>query len=114
MFSRSILACLAAACAMHEAAGQAAALGDPMRPAARAPEAGAVPDGAAALRLEGIVFAASRKLALIDGEFLVEGQRFHDVKIERIQRDQVTVQRDGKTWVLRPESATTAAESGEP
>jgi hypothetical protein len=110
-----VTVCLAAALPVSYAVGQEKPLQDPMRPAVRAP-GGAAGTAATRLRLEGIVIAASRRLALIDGEFLEEGQRIHGVSIERIDRESVTVRRNGQTVVLRPESvaAMPAADSGEP
>jgi hypothetical protein len=93
---------------------QSTPLADPMRPPNRAPETAS--GTLSALRLEGILVSGSRKLALIGGEFLEEGERIHGVHIVRIERETVTVRRDGQTFVLRPESAVaqSAAESGEP
>ena len=110
MFRRLLAICFFAGVA--SVAGNAQ-LADPMRPAMRSPQAAA--GVAAPVRLAGIVIANSRKLALIDGEFLEEGQRIHGVRIVRIERETVTVSRDGQIFVLRPESAVpeSAADSGE-
>jgi MSHA biogenesis protein MshK len=93
---------------------QDAPLADPTRPALRNP-GGAGARTASGLRLEGIVISADRKLALISGEFLAEGDQIYGLRIERIDRDKVTARRNGQTLVLRPESAVpeAEAESGE-
>jgi len=108
VFRKAIALLLVAACSAH-AFGQGAPLADPMRPALRGPGA-AGQTGAQALRLAGIVVSPSRRLALIDGEFLEEGQRIYDVQVVRIDKESVTVRRDGKSFVLRPETAATQAE----
>lgn len=113
MFKRFLAAALISICLAPLAIGQSERLADPMRPALRTP-GGAGARNADALRLQGIVIAKSRKLALIAGEFLEEGQQIFGARIERIERDTVTVVRNGKTLVLRPESAApVAAETGE-
>jgi hypothetical protein len=116
VFSRIATICLAAACISCPAHGQTAPLADPTRPALRTPGGPAGTGASDSLRLEGIVISASRKLALIDGEFLEEGEQIYGMRIERIEREKVTVRRDGKTLVLRPESGAAEAtpESGEP
>ena len=112
MFKRMAAAALIWASSVSLAPGQSAPLADPMRPAVRGPAAGGLARDS--LRLQGIVIAESRKLALIAGEFLEEGQQIYGVRILSIDRDTITVRRDGKTFVLRPESAAPeAAESGE-
>ena len=115
MFDRIAATILTAAIVASQVYGQSTPLADPTRPALRRP-GGAAGNGASnSLRLEGIVIAASRKLALIDGEFLKEGEQIYGARIERIDRETVTVRRNGKTFVLRPESAPAevVAESGE-
>lgn len=104
MFSRMIMLILSTGCCIAVATGQDGQLADPMRPAIRAPRFGGNA-GADQLRLQGIVIAESRKLALIAGEFLEEGQQIHGLRILSIDRETVTATRDGKTVTLRPESA---------
>lgn len=114
MSSRYLTAALATVVIVSASYAQEAPLADPMRPALRRP-AGAGSRSAEAPRLEGIVISASRRLALIGGEFLQEGEQIYGTRIQRIERDSVTVVRNGKTLVLRPESvvAPRVAESGE-
>lgn len=111
----AVIVCLVAAAWSLRLHAQTPALADPMRPATRSAVAGAGAGAAAPLRLQGIVIADSRRLALIDGELLREGQRIHGVSIVRIDADVVTVRRDETVFVLRPETAAPlrSAESGE-
>lgn len=113
MFSRLMITVLLIVAGFPLSA-QDAPLADPTRPALRSP-AGAAGRSASSLRLEGIVISANRKLALINGEFLAEGEQIYGLRIERIDRDKVTARRNGQRLVLRPESAVAQAdaESGE-
>ena len=99
-----------------DAIGQEARIADPMRPATRGPDASGIAGQRGALRLEGIVFSASRRLALIDGEFLKEGDSLFGLRVERIEQNQVTVRTASRTIVLRPETAPPeeAETAGEP
>lgn len=111
MSSRWLASCLVLLNGFAPVLAQNAQLADPMRPALRTPRGGMGSAGSEALRLQGIVIANSRKLALIGGEFLEEGQQIYGLRIERIERESVTVRRDGKTLVLRPESVAVEAET---
>ncbi len=114
MFSRRQILAMAGCLTALPASAQDAPLADPTRPALRSP-AGAAGRSASGLRLEGIVISANRKLALISGEFLAEGEQIYGLRIVRIDRDKVTALRNGQRLVLRPESAVAEAdaESGE-
>lgn len=107
-----VAAGLAAVAAL--AIGQEAPIGDPMRPALRTPASAA--DRQSALRLEGIVFSETRRLALIAGEYLKEGDSLFGMRVERIERNAVTVRSDSRTIVLRPQAAPqeVADTAGEP
>ncbi|HEB28363.1 MAG TPA: hypothetical protein ENI05_11415 [Porticoccus sp.] len=49
------------------------------------------------LRLESILFSESRKVAVINGKVVAEGDSIGRTKIIQISRDSVTVSRDGKS-----------------
>lgn len=82
--------------------GLAFALQDPTRP----PEAaGAVVQSAPerALVLDSILFSRDRRVAVIEGEALREGQGFDGVRVIRIHQDRVLVSDNGRERVLRLE-----------
>lgn len=54
----------------------------------------------AAPRLSAIVFGEGRRLAVIDGRAVAEGERSGTAEVVRIEADRVVVRRDGKEMTL--------------
>jgi hypothetical protein len=80
---------------------QAAGLADPTRPI----DAPAIPSAkvraAAALKLDGIVYSASREVAIVNGRLVKAGDWIGDAHIDAIARDCVHYTREGRSHVLR-------------
>ena len=73
------------------------ALTDPTRPSSYA----SVATVQSALKLESILYANKRRVAVINGRALSVGDQLGDVKITAIGKQRVTLSRDGKSQVLR-------------
>lgn len=89
-------------CLVAVSAVPAWALQDPTRP----PGIDARPAQATPLRslsLSSIVYSADRRVAVIDGEPLREGQEANGVRVRKIYRDRVDVVDRGRVRVLRLE-----------
>jgi hypothetical protein len=80
---------------------QAAGLTDPTRPF----NAPAIPSAkvraAAALKLDGIVYSASREVAIVNGRLVKAGDWIGDARIDAIARDCVHYTRAGRSQMLR-------------
>lgn len=80
-------------------AGPAHALQDPTRPPGpQAAVASAAPERS--LALDSILFSKDRRVAVIEGEALREGQGFDNVRVIRIFADRVVVTDNGRERVL--------------
>ena len=86
------------------AIAQDARIADPMRPPSQRANDGGTPGAQAPLRVEGIVISGTRRLAMIAGEFLTEGDSIFGLRIERIEQQAVTLRDATRTIVLRPET----------
>lgn len=75
--------------------GAAWALADPTRPASYQHVA-----GEQGLRLESVLISDSRKVAVINGHVVAEGDRIAGARIIHINRQGVKVSRDGVSRVL--------------
>jgi len=79
--------------------GTAHALQDPTRPPGpQAAVAKSVPERS--LALDSILFSKDRRVAVIEGEALREGQGFNSVRVIRIFADRVLVTDNGRERVL--------------
>ncbi|PYJ83631.1 MAG: hypothetical protein DME22_15190 [Verrucomicrobia bacterium] len=74
----------------------AAALAPPPNVAAPAP-----PSPFADLKLQSIIFSETKPLAGINGELLYVGDEIRGARVTKIERQSVTVERNGETNVLR-------------
>lgn len=80
-------------------AGSAHALQDPTRPPGpQSAVARSVPERS--LALDSILFSRDRRVAVIEGEALREGQGFDNVRVIRIFADRVLVTDNGRERVL--------------
>ncbi|GIX22277.1 MAG: hypothetical protein KatS3mg121_1060 [Gammaproteobacteria bacterium] len=96
MFEKRGVLLLSAALSATVAAAET--LVDPMRPdGAAAPSAA----GAAALRLQAVLVSPGRRLAVINGRVLREGERIAGARLLRIAERAVELERGGRRIVLR-------------
>ena len=83
--------------------GQAWSLQDPTRPPdARAPAAQTAP--LRSLELGSILLSAGRRVAVIDGVALTEGDTHDGIRVRRIYRDKVEILDQGRSRVLYPQA----------
>ena len=88
-----------ALCSVFFCAGPAHALQDPTRPPG--PQATvAQPSPERSLALDSILFSKDRRVAVIEGEALREGQGFDNVRVIRIYANRVLVTDNGRERVL--------------
>ncbi len=98
---------LAAACALMASSALAQALQDPTRPPASLMPAARGATGTIAAdgpRLQSILIARTpggRHVAVIDGETVRLGDRFHGAKVERMTQTEVVLSQGGKQQVLK-------------
>lgn len=78
--------------------GNALALKDPTRPTGHRSVPGAVSQS---LTLQSILFANSRRVAVINGRVLAEGEKLGDIRIIAINKTGVVISRGGSTQTLR-------------
>ena len=74
----------------------AAALAPPTNVAAPTP-----PSPFADLKLQSIIFSEDKRAAGINGELLYVGDEIRGARVRKIERQSVTVERNGETNVLR-------------
>jgi len=79
--------------------GAAHGLQDPTRPPGLEPTV-AKPAPERSLALDSILFSKDRRVAVIEGEALREGQGFDNVRVIRIYTDRVLVTDNGRERVL--------------
>ena len=101
-------AAIAVALALGAMAAQAAPMADPFRPPR---EIEAAPGDAgkpmSAPRLESVLIAPDRRLAVINGQQYLEGERFGDGRVLRISESEVVIRRPDRDERLKlfPEGA---------
>ena len=83
------------------------ALTDPTRPAAF--QGGKVIQQA--YQLDSILYAGSRKVAVINGQPLSEGERLQGIKVIAIKKDSVTILSKGKPRTLQLKTASVRREN---
>ncbi|MFN2645414.1 MAG: hypothetical protein ABR570_10515 [Burkholderiales bacterium] len=81
-------------------AALAAPLSDPFRPP-RDDYAGEAASTAGTPRLESILIAPDRRIAIIGGAQYTEGERYGDGRIVRITQTEVVIRRDGRDDSLK-------------
>ncbi|KMQ73532.1 hypothetical protein [Marinobacter subterrani] len=91
-------ACLAAG-ALMLVSGAATALQDPTRPPGLESRAGA-PAPARPVSLDSILYSRDRRIAIIEGEALREGQGIDSMRVIRIYQNRVLVTDNGRERVL--------------
>ncbi|SFR60067.1 MSHA biogenesis protein MshK [Marinobacter gudaonensis] len=79
--------------------GPAVALQDPTRPPA-GDQVVSTPQPERTLVLDSILYSQDRRVAVIEGKALTEGQRFDGVRVIRIYHDHVRVSDSGRERVL--------------
>jgi MSHA biogenesis protein MshK len=97
----------------------AASLNDPMRPPMSSPRAAikSAPSAPAGARLTAVLFSQNRRVAIVDGKAVREGERISDAVVATITHDTVTLTRANRAEVLRlpkttlPIKAKSAVES---
>lgn len=98
--SAAISTCLALA-----PAAQAQALMDPTRPPDVAPHGAAgtvgAPGAAPASRLQSVLIAPGRRIAVIDGVTVPLGGKIGDATLVRVSETEVVLRRDGQNEVLK-------------
>ena len=95
---------------------QDARVADPTQPPSQRAGEGSASGGRAPLRVEGIVVSGTRRLVMIAGEFLTEGDSIFGLRVERIEQHAVTLRDATRTLVLSPQTALpeSAAFAGDP
>ena len=85
------------------AAARAAPFADPFRPPREAAPVASLPSGNApsALRLESVLIAPDRRIAVINGAQYTEGERLADGRVLRITESEVLIQRAEREETLR-------------
>lgn len=98
------LLCVVTAVAASPAAAAQATLPDPTRPPAASADEGAraasARDGRPLHRLQSVLIAPERKLAVIDGRTVLLGGRIDDATVVAITETGVTLRRGERTEVL--------------
>lgn len=99
---RRLLICIAAA--FLPAAGHGAPFADPTRPPDFAP-ADAAPAASGGLRLESVLIAPDRRVAVIGGQQVRLGEKFRDGRVVRITESEVVIRtaEGAQTLKLFPE-----------
>jgi MSHA biogenesis protein MshK len=94
---------LAASMAMAACAAAAAPFADPTRPpGASDPGAPSAKGGeVAALRLESVLIAPDRRIAVINGQAVRVGQRIGDARVLRITETEVALREGASTQILK-------------
>lgn len=86
-------------------------LDDPMRPYITPPRAANVQDAARPFTLTGVLIAATRRVAVINGSLYREGDTINGARIVRIDPGSVRLQRGAENLIVqlaqRPRSART-------
>lgn len=101
MLVKTCFPCLLAVALMVSATAQA--LQDPTRPPeARAPGVQAAP--VRNLELGSILLGSARRIAVIEGVALQEGDSHNGIRVQRIYRDKVEIMDQGRFRVLYPET----------
>lgn len=90
---------LAASSASQAALAQT--LGDPMRPPAATGAPAIEPRGDAAARLQSVLIARNRSVAVIDGRSVRLGERIGDATVVAISPSAVTLQRGSERQTLK-------------
>ena len=80
---------------------QAADLADPTRPIDAPSILARKVENSEALKLDGIVYSASREVAIVNGRLLKTGDWIGDARIDAIARDRVHYTRAGRSQVLK-------------
>jgi hypothetical protein len=86
---------LCAGCAVARTVYSAQPLGDPTQPSKMHSAAQSQPQKVRVLRLEGILCRGERRVAIIDGRIVHEGEHIANATIEKITADAVRYSRDG-------------------
>ena len=84
-------------------AAQAASFADPFRPPREAEQAGAADRAipAAATRLESVLIAPDRRIAVINGQQYTEGARFGSGRVVRISEGEVVIRHADRDEALK-------------
>jgi hypothetical protein len=82
---------------------QATELADPTRPIDAPSITARKVEGSDALKLDGIVYSATREVAIVNGRLVKTGDWIGDARIDAIARDCVHYTRAGRSQVLRLE-----------
>jgi hypothetical protein len=95
------IALLCAGCTMPGPAVAGELLDDPTRPSSARSASELRPPGPRELQLQGIVHHNERRVAIVDGNVLHEGDRIDNARIEEITADAVRYSRDGHHYTAR-------------
>ena len=96
---RTITALLAA---LASAAAQAAPFADPTRPPNAAPEAASgVAAAAEGPRLESVLIAPNRRIAVISGQAVPLGGKYGEARLVRVSESEVVLQNGGQRETLK-------------
>lgn len=92
---------LSAAACLLAALPALAQLADPTRPPTASPETMSSPAAAPAARLQSVLIAPGRKVAVIDGRTVKLGERIGDARVVAISPAQVTLQKGAERQTLQ-------------
>jgi len=103
VFIKRCVSSLLAVALMMTSGASAWALQDPTRPPdARAPDKQTAP--VRNLELGSILLGSERRIAIIEGVAMQEGESHNGIQVQRIYRDRVEIMDQGRFRVLYPEN----------
>ena len=88
-------------------------LGDPMRPYSPASPAAGDQRAARPFRLTGVLIAATRRVAVINGALYREGDTVNGARVVRIERDSVQLRRGNENLTLQLQRRSGQGRSGQ-